>query len=286
MHARMAAAPVSWGVSELPAWGHQMSRDRVLAEAQRLGFGAIESGPEGWLPDDPGLAAQLLKRHRLKLAAGGVEAVLHRPDIRREQLARVERRARWLAAAGAGVMVLIAASGRPGYHPAEELTKQSWLQLLDGIASAMEIGARRGLQVALHPHFGTVVERPQHVERVLVASEVALCLDAGHLYLGGCDPLDIVQMAPGRVAHVHLKYVDSWLGNMVAAGELDYLEAVRRGLFQPALETGGGLKELVETLRAARYPGWYVLEQDLALAAEPPAGDGPAADVERILASV
>ena len=57
MHARMAAAPISWGVSELPGWGHQMGRERVLAEAQGLGFHALEAGPEGWLPDDPGLAA-------------------------------------------------------------------------------------------------------------------------------------------------------------------------------------------------------------------------------------
>jgi inosose dehydratase len=286
MHARMAAAPVSWGVSDLPGWGYQMSRERVLAEARKLGFHAIEAGPEGWLPDDPGLTAQLLKRHRLKLAAGHVEAVLHRADVRREQLARVERRALWLSAAGAEVLIVVAASGRPGYRPADELTQHNWLQLLDGVASVMEIGARRGLPVALHPHFGTVIERPQHIERLLVASEVSLCLDAGHLYLGGCDPLDIVHMAPARIRHVHLKDVDSWLGSMVAAGELDYLEGVRRGLFRPTVDSGIGLKALVGELRAARYGGWYVLEQELALPEEPAAGDGPAADVERTLASV
>src|SRR5919197_4588154 len=117
MHARMAAAPVSWGVSDLPGWGHQMGRERVLAEARTLGFHAIEAGPEGWLPDDPGLTAQLLKRNRLRLAAGHVEAVLHRADVRREQLARVERRARWLSAAGAELLIVIATSGGSGYRP-------------------------------------------------------------------------------------------------------------------------------------------------------------------------
>jgi inosose dehydratase len=282
----MAAAPVSWGVSDLPAWGHQLSRERVLADARQLGFGAIEAGPEGWLPDDPGLAAQLLKRHRLKLAGGLVEAVLHRPDVRRQELARVERRARWLAAAKAEVLVVVAASSRPGYVSVDDLTQHDWLALLDGVASVMEIGARRGLPVALHPHFGSVIERPEHIERLLVASEVSLCLDAGHLYLGGCDPLDIVQMAPTRVRHVHLKDVDSWLGAMVSAGELGYMEAVRRGLYRPAVDSGVNLKQLVQDLRAARYTGWYVLEQDIALAAEPPPGAGPAAEVERVLAGV
>jgi inosose dehydratase len=181
---------------------------------------------------------------------------------------------------------VVAVSGRPGYLPTQELTQQGWLRLLDGIASVMEIGARRRLKVALHPHFGTVVERPQHIERLLVASEVSLCLDTGHLFLGGCDPLDVVHMAPARIRHVHLKDVDAWLGNMVAAGELDYLEAVRRGLYRPAVGTSVDLKAIVEALRAARYSGWYVLEQDRALAEEPAAGDGPAADVERALARV
>jgi inosose dehydratase len=282
----MAAAPVSWGVSHLPAWGHQLSRERVLADAQRLGFRAIEAGPEGWLPDDPGLAAQLLKRHRLTLAAGLVEAVLHRTDSRRGELARVERRARWLAAAGAEVLVVVAGSERPGDYTADELTQHDWLLLLDGVASVMEIGARRGLPVALHPSFGSVIERPQHIERLLVASEISLCLDTGDLYLGGCDPVDIVHMAPARVRHVHLKDVDGWLGSMVSAGELDHLEAVRRGLYRPQVDSGVNLKQLVQDLRAARYPGWYVLEQDLALTQEPPPGEGPVAAVERILAGV
>jgi inosose dehydratase len=262
-----------------------MDPERVLAEARGLGFHAIEAGPEGWLPDDPRQAAELLKRHRLKLAAGSVAAVLHRADVRREQLAVVERRARWLAAAGAEILVLVAASGRPGYQ-ADELTPNNWLQLLDGIASAMEICARRRLHLAVHPHLGTVIERPQHIERLLVASEASLCLDVGHLYLGGCDPIDIVHMAPARVRHVHLKDVDRWLGSMVSAGELDYLEAVRRGLFTPSAEGAAGSRAVVEALREARYTGWYVLEQDLALAAEPAAGDGPALAVERALATV
>jgi hypothetical protein len=28
--ARIAAAPISWGVCEVPGWGHQMAAERVL----------------------------------------------------------------------------------------------------------------------------------------------------------------------------------------------------------------------------------------------------------------
>ena len=150
----------------------------------------------------------------------------------------------------------------------------------------MEICARRGLHLAVHPHLGSVIERPQHVERLLVASEAALCLDAGHMFLGGCDPVDVVHMAPGRIRHVHLKEVDGWLGGMVAAGELEYVDAVRRGLFQPAGPSVVDVKQVVGALRETRYKGWFVVEQDRALVSEPPAGNGPAAGLERALAGV
>jgi len=113
-----------------------------------------------------------------------------------------------------------------------------------------------------------------------------LGLDAGHMFLGGCDPVDVVHMAPGRIRHVHLKEVDGWLGGMVAAGELEYVDAVRRGLFQPAGPSVVDVKQVVGALRETRYKGWFVVEQDRALVSEPPAGNGPAAGLERALAGV
>ena len=34
---RIAGAPISWGVSEVPGWGHQMRCERVLAELRERG---------------------------------------------------------------------------------------------------------------------------------------------------------------------------------------------------------------------------------------------------------
>jgi hypothetical protein len=51
---RIAGAPISRGVSEVPGWGHQMRCERVLAEMRELGLAATEAGPDGFLPDDTG----------------------------------------------------------------------------------------------------------------------------------------------------------------------------------------------------------------------------------------
>ena len=56
---------------------------------------------------------------------------------------------------------------------------------------------------------GTMVENGDEVQRVLEGSAISLCLDTGHLLIGGTDPADLTRQAPDRIAHTHLKDVDS-----------------------------------------------------------------------------
>jgi inosose dehydratase len=70
----------------------------------------------------------------------------------------------------------------------------------------------------------------------------------------------------------------------VRDGSLPYAAAVQRGLYRPLGEGGVALGSLVEELEAGGYRGWYVLEQDVMLSAEPDPGAGPALDVRRSLA--
>ena len=47
---KIAGAPISWGVCEVPGWGYQLAPDRVLAEMADVGLAATEFGPDGFLP--------------------------------------------------------------------------------------------------------------------------------------------------------------------------------------------------------------------------------------------
>ena len=47
---RIAGAPISWGVCEVPGWGYQLGPDQVLAEMREVGLLATELGPDGFLP--------------------------------------------------------------------------------------------------------------------------------------------------------------------------------------------------------------------------------------------
>src|SRR3954468_3049373 len=79
--ARLAAAPISWGVCEVPGWGVQLPPERVLAEMAKLGFRATELGPQGWLPLDGARVRGALDRYGLRLVGGFVPVVVHEPEL-------------------------------------------------------------------------------------------------------------------------------------------------------------------------------------------------------------
>jgi inosose dehydratase len=282
MKPRVAGAPISWGVCEVPGWGYQMEAQRVLEEAARLGLTALEAGPDGFLPGEPVEMADLLSGHGLELVGGFVPAVLHRPKARDSELASVERQAGLFAAAGAGVLVIAATTGEEGYEEAAGLEDDEWDSLFATLEMVEEIGAKHGLSVVLHPHYGTEIESPEHVQRFLEGCDTALCLDTGHSMIGGGDPVALTEAEAARIRHVHLKDVDRDLAERVVSGTLPYEQAVRDGLYMPLGDGDVDVRRVLEVLDGEGYDGWYVLEQDIMLADDP--GYGPAAEVGRSLA--
>src|SRR5258705_3310721 len=73
---KLAAAPISWGVCEVPGWGFQLDQDRVLQDTVRLGLPEIEAGPPGFLPKNAPEAREAVERHAVRVIGGFVTAVL------------------------------------------------------------------------------------------------------------------------------------------------------------------------------------------------------------------
>ncbi len=147
-----------------------------------------------------------------------------------------------------------------------------------------EIVGGAGLRTALHPHWGMAIQTGRHIDRLLDSSPVGLCLDTGHAYLGGADPVAVARAAPDRVLHVHLKDVDPTKAAQVRSGEVPFRESVIDGLFVPLGEGAVDIAGVIDALEAAGYRGWYVLEQDVSLKTEPPDGEGPKADAVQSVA--
>jgi inosose dehydratase len=278
--ARIAGAPISWGVCEVPGWGRQLSSQRVLAEMRSIGLSATEFGPPGFLSDDPRRRARQLAEHGLRAVGGFFPEVLHDPS--HDPLPALDDYIDGCVASQAGVVVLAAHTGVDGYDERPLLDDVGWKTLLANVDRLADRAHGRDVELALHPHVGTMIQSGDEVERVIDGSSVGLCLDTGHLLAGGSDPVAVARRAPERIRHVHLKDAAGDSAARVAAGELPYADAVRAGLFRPLGDGDIDIAGLVQSLEAAAYDGWYVLEQDVMLDAEDPE-EGPLDNVRRSL---
>lgn len=274
--ARIAAAPISWGVCEVPDWGWQYDADTVLNQMRDLGLVATEFGPDGFLPENPAEKATKLAELGLRAVGGFVPVVLHDPA--HDPAPEIERALEGFIAAGAGTLVLAAATGQDGYDGRPVLDEAGWSTLLANLDQLAAIAENQGVRGTLHPHIGTMVENADDVNRVLEGSSIGLTLDTGHLLIGGVDPVALALQHADRIRHTHLKDVNASWAAKVQTGEVSYTDAVRQGLYRPLGRGDIDLASIVTALENEGYDGWYVLEQDTILQARPN-GEGPAVDV-------
>jgi len=275
---RIAGAPISWGVCEVPGWGWQIDSATVLSQMREVGLVATEFGPDGFLPDEPVAKAKTLADNGLRAVGGFVPVILHDPA--HNPVPEIEKVLEGFTAAGAGMLVLAAATGNDGYDAPPVLDDAGWEVLLANLDLLALLAGRSAITATLHPHVGTMVETASDVERVLAGSGIGLCLDTGHLLIGGADPVTLAAQHSGRIRHTHLKDVDATWARRVRSGEVTYTDAVRRGMYRPLGRGDVDIAAIVGSLEGGGYDGWYVLEQDTILAGPTAAGDdGPMADV-------
>lgn len=283
MSARIAAAPISWGISEVPDWGVQLDTDRVLAEMRELGYTASELGAQGFLPPRPEDKAAALAAYGMTAVGSFVPEVLH--DENHDPLPRFLQELDDYDAAGADLLIVCAVTGQRGYDTQrEELTEQQWSTLFRNLDTIRETAAARGVTAALHPHVGTVVETASDVQRVIDGSSTLFCFDTGHLMIGGTDPVAFAAEHADRIACTHLKDVSVAGMTRVKDGEISYFDAiVEDSLYRPLGQGDVDIRAIVSSLVDAGYTGWFILEQDKVVLDEPAAGEGPIDDARESL---
>jgi inosose dehydratase len=256
---KLASAPVTWGV-----WERTIDRDDLipapllLQTVRDLGYRGIELGPPGYL------SAALLERFGLELVGGF--APLHFADehaFRADVPLWLDPIVDVLAETGArGPVVLadaetdelLARAGRGGTRPS--LPHEAF----DRVDAAAERCRSRGVDVVFHHHAATHVETPEEIAAFLDATDVGICFDTGHAFVGGGDPVELARLCGPRIEHLHLKDVDGPTMERVRKGEVDLEQAWAEGLFCPF---GEGVVDFAAVLAAiGPFDGWVVLEQD------------------------
>jgi inosose dehydratase len=280
---RVAGAPISWGVCEVPNWGEMLPSARVLPEMRSLGLEATELGAPGFLPAGAEALESELADSQMSLVGGFVPLVLHDPAQRADALRRATDTAELFQVCGATNFVTAVVQDYAWSRPVP-LDVDGMKILGEGLAAVDDVCAAHGLVQVLHPHVDTLVETAADVELALAHTAVKWCLDTGHLQIGGVDPVDFARSEGHRVAHVHLKDVVNSVAAQVLSRDLSLVQGVQRGLFCPLGAGEVAVDEVVLALESNGYQGWYVLEQDTALTdGVPEEGTGPIEDVRASL---
>jgi inosose dehydratase len=249
MTVRVAGSPVSYGVFEL-TWGVEPrvpAPDETLGYLREAGYAGTELGPNGYFGDAAPIGAA-------GLAVAGAYVGVGFGDV--EDAAAVDAAIDLFDAADAAdaVVVLGDRLREPGDRDGDSL-----LRTLDEAAAEAR---RRGHRCGIHPHAGTLVERPEELERVLEVIDVELVLDTGHVTAGGGDPLETLRRWFDRVAHVHLKDVRREALGRGQDGRIDVVEMWRRQAFCRLGEGDADVEAFVAELVRRGYDGWLVVEQD------------------------
>jgi len=270
----VANAPCSYGAFEITLDDPNVPGPlAVLDEVAGAGYAGIDLGPAGYLGDGGELRTRLRERG-LGLAGGYLALPFSSAHDLAADMPRMERlldifdsvpdtRPRpkpTLADAGSPERWR-----RPGAAAQDQSLgwdDAGWRRFREGIARVAERCRRRGYEPTLHHHTGTYLEAVWEIERALEITDVGLCLDTGHLLVGGGDPLTGIRAWKDRINHFHLKDARTEILDGIAA-EGAPLEAIwRRRAFCRLGDGDIEVERVLDELKAIGYTGWLVVEQD------------------------
>ncbi|MDW8848247.1 TIM barrel protein [Erwinia sp. MMLR14_017] len=275
----IANAPCSWGVDDpknpfLPPW------QKVLSEAQQAGYPGIELGPWGYLPTDPAALKQALANHNLSLIAGTIFDDL----VSEANFENMRELAHNICANLQKVPVSNAQSELPPPYlviidfgdaerarcagqsaRAKRLPEAEWQRMVSHIRALSAIAREYGVRPVIHPHAGGFIEFGDEIDRIaadIPASEAGLCLDTGHLYYAGLDPVSWLRKYAVRLDYLHFKDVNRAVYKAAIAQQQDFFKACAAGVMCP-LGTGDIDYPAVRALLAElNWQGWITIEQE------------------------
>ncbi len=274
----IANAPVSYGAFEVTVGHDPHVPDglSVLDQVAEAGYAGIDLGPVGYLGAGERLG-ELLAERGLGLAGGYLELPYADHDALGQALPGLDAMLDTFDAVcpylpGPPPRPTLADNGsearrgRPGRSATDRsagLDADSWRKFAEGLARVVARCRARGYEPTFHPETGTHVEAPWEIERVLEISDVGLCLETGHMMLGGGDPVAMLRAWGERINHVHLK--DAMLGVMrqIIADEAPATDIWSREAFCALGHGDLDTDAIIDGIRAVGFQGWLVVEQDI-----------------------
>lgn len=279
-------APCSWGTLEFSGTGgERYTYHQMLDELVETGYTGSELGDWGFMPTEADALAQEFRSRQLALTGAFVGVKLRDPAAHKEGQARVLQTAKLLAETADQLdspvrpfLVLADDNGTDPTRtqnagritPSMGLSDSEWEIYAEGANRiARAVKEQTGLQTVFHHHCAGYIETPDEIARLMQMTDpdlVGLVFDTGHYSYGagGCETLmAALDRFAERIWYVHYKDCDENVLKRAAAGNWDYFEAVRQGVF---CELGNGCVDfpaVTDWLRRHNYSGYITVEQDV-----------------------
>ena len=272
----VANAPVSYGAFEITVGvdPHVPDSTTLLDWVSEAGYVGIDLGPVGYLGGPDELPGRLSERG-LGLAGGYLELPFSEPARMEGALPELDALLDILdriadgsapprpTLADAGSPQRAALPGRSATDRSVGLDDAAWERFADGLARAVARCRARGYEPTFHHHTATYIEAQWEIERLLELSDVGLCLDTGHLLLGGGDPVNAIREWAPRINQVHLKDARRATLQAIVAEGAPVREIWRRRAFCALGDGDIPVDDVLAALWEISYSGWLVVEQDV-----------------------
>lgn len=286
MAIRVGNAPCSWGTLEFEGTeSGRFTYHQMLDELVATGYTGSELGDWGFMPTDPDALAAEFAERQIALTGAFVGVALRDAEAHDEGETRVLQTARLLAATADKLatdtrpfLVLADANGTDSTRtlyagritPSMGLSDREWETYAQGAERmARVVREETGLRTVFHHHCAGFIETPDEIAHLLGMTDPALLglvFDTGHYCYGAgeCETLlDAMDRFVDRIWYVHYKDCDLDVLKRANAGNWDYFEAVRQGVF---CELGQGCVDFPavnDWLRRHDYDGYITVEQDV-----------------------
>ena len=145
------------------------------------------------------------------------------------------------------------------------LSDPDWELLIGSLNKAGEICNNYGIRLAYHHHMGTCVETAEEIKRLLECTDanyVNLCVDTGHLYYAGIDPVVFIESNLDRIEHVHFKDVRKEEFKRYDSSSDSFLNTILSGIFTVPGDGCIDFSSIVKILQQNHYNGWIIVEAE------------------------
>lgn len=283
MSIQICGAPCCWGVDDpanpyLPPW------QRVLKEAGEAGYSAIELGPYGYLPIDAPVVAAELEKNGLAIVAGTIFHDLLDDANQPSVLEAVDNICKLITDSSLPKLSVHEGQKFPTpymtvmdwghderdyaaghYDTAPRLSPEDWKRFMDHVRAVCERANHWGVRPVIHPHAGGYIEFSDEIEAMLdaIPYDIAgLCLDTGHLYYSGMDPVEWLKKYADRLDYVHFKDVNETVYRAVLQEKIRFFDGCGKGAMCPIGTGALDYPAIRQTLDEIKYAGYITIEQE------------------------